>query len=339
VAERERPTVLLVDPIDEQAERLLGDHAVVRHAADRSPDGLRRAIAGADAAIVRTTRIDAGVIAAAPRLRVIAKHGTGVDSIDVAAASGRGVVVTYGAGVNATAVAEFALCAILLALKPILAASAWLRDGPVEAPMVVAAQRAGHVGRDVAEQTVGVVGWGDIGRKVGAFAAGLGARVLVFDPLVSSVGDEAELVDDLHTFLARCDVVSVHVPLADGTRHLLSTAEFAAMPDAAALVNTARGGVVDEAALAQALASGRLRLAFVDVFETEPPPVGHPLLGQERAICTPHIAGSTVGSLRAMGMDAAESVLAVLAGRRPPRRANPRVWRGNGHRPIDVRPK
>jgi D-3-phosphoglycerate dehydrogenase len=324
-----RPRVLLVDPIDPRAVARLSRGVDVFELQPRTTPALLEALAEVDGAIVRTTPLPRAVLAGAPLLRVVAKHGVGVDAIDLAYATERGIVVCHAPGANAPAVAEFVLTSILLLLKPVLAGRAWLRAGPpVEGALVVAAQRAGLVGRELAGVTVGVVGWGDIGRRVGGAVRALGGRVVAYDPLLT--GDIAkpggpDIAASLDALLERADVVTLHVPLMPETRGLIGARELALMPPGAALVNAARGGVVDEAALADAIRGGHLSGAAVDVFVDEPPGVDHPLLRLDGVVCTPHVAGSTGEALERMAQAAVDAVLAVLDGDVPVAVANPEV--------------
>ena len=324
-----RPRVVLADEIEaSQAARLARATEVVRPR-DASPAALREAIADAEGVLVRTTPLSRELLEHARRLRVIAKHGVGVDAIAVDYASERGIVVANVPGANGAAVAEYALTAILLMLKPLRQGAEWLLQGSAaETSMVVAANAGGLVGREVAGSTVGLLGWGAVGSRVGAGLRALGARVLVHDPGIAPAairGADAEPVDTLAGLLSEAEVLSLHVPLTPATRRMIGAAELAAMPRRAALVNTARGGIVDETALAEAIRSGHLCGAALDVFEEEPPPPDHPLLSMPEVICTPHLAGSTADALRRMAAGAVDAILAVLAGEVPAAVVNPVV--------------
>lgn len=324
-----RHRVLLVDDIDPDATARLAQAVEVVRPRDPSAAALREAIVTADGVLVRTTPLPRAVLERAGRLRVIAKHGAGVDAIDVGYASERGIVVANVPGANAPAVAEFALAAILLLLKPLRAGGEWLRESPEPAAnMVVAAAAAGLVGHEVGTGTVCLLGWGEIGRRVGVGLRALGTRVLVHDPVVAAEeirATGAEPVGSLAELLPEAQVLSLHVPLIPSTRAIIGAAELAAMPRGAVLVNTARGGIVDEIALAEAVRTGRLAGAAIDVFAQEPPPPDHPLLRMREVVCTPHIAGATVDSLRRMAEGSVDAVLAALDGRVPAAVVNPVV--------------
>jgi phosphoglycerate dehydrogenase-like enzyme len=322
-----RRRVLLVDDIEPGATARLARAVEVVRPGEASEDAVAAAIVDADGVIVRTTPLPRAVLERARSLRVIAKHGVGVDAIDVDYASERGIVVANVPGANAPAVAEFTLAAILLLLKPLRAGAEWLREGRgAEGNMVVAAGAGGLIGREAGTSTVALLGFGEIGRRVAAGLLALGTRVVVHDPVVAAAeirAAGAEPVDSLAELLAEAQVLSLHVPLNDATRGLIGAAELTAMPAGASLVNTARGGIVDESALAAAIRDGHLAGAAVDVFASEPPPPDHPLLSLPQVICTPHIAGVTVDSLRRMADGAVDAALAVLEGRAPASVVNP----------------
>ncbi len=258
-----------------------------------------------DAILSRQGPVTAAVMDAAPGLRIIARHGVGVDDVDIAEAQRRGIVVTRAPGSNTQAVAEHTL-ALLLALT---------KDLPLLSAQVAAGawRGAGTKVRDVAGLRLGLVGCGAIGQAVARLAAAFGISVAAYDPAESDSPDVARL-PTLQALLARSDVLSLHLPLLPATRHLIGTAELAALPPGAIVLNTARGGLIDEAALHDAIKAGHLAGAGLDVFEDEPPPKDHPLRRHPRVICTPHVAGVTDGSLVNMGVMAAECIVAVLRG-------------------------
>jgi len=282
----------------------------------RTPAEVAALAADAVAAIVSTDPFDAAVFAAARDLRVVARVGVGTDSIDLAAAPGGVVDSTPPPGENRETAADHAVALILAAVRRIVEHDASVRRGEW--------RRGGDLTPwDVHRATVGLVGFGAIGRAVARRLAGFGARLLVADPAVDGAED-AELVP-LDELLARADVVSLHLPLVDGTRGLIGRNELAGMRPEAILVNTARGGLVDETALADALRSGRLRAAALDVFAEEPPldPV---LAALPNVVLTPHIGGLSERSIVEMTARATESVLRVLAGDPDPETvANPEV--------------
>lgn len=290
----------------------------------RTPRELTTLLDGAAAAIVSTDPFDRGVLDAARDLRVVARVGVGTDSVDLAAASREGVVVTVTPGANSETAADHTLALILGALRRLVEHDASVRRGEW--------RRGGDLtGWDLHGSIVGLVGYGEIGRAVARRLRGFDVRVLVADPALapaaagSGAGLDGEPVP-LETLLGRADVVSLHLPLTSATRGLIGAAALAAMRPQAILVNTSRGGVVDEPALVDALRASRLRGAALDVFADEPT-VPAALLELPGVLLTPHVGGLSVRSIERMTEQATDSVLAVLTGRAldPRRVANPAV--------------
>lgn len=264
-------------------------------------------ITGADALIAGMDPVTAEVMDAAPRLKVIAKHGVGTDTIDVAAARERGIPVVFAPGSNSRAVAEFTFGLVLDAARRISASHTAVTEGAW--PKLF--------GPELHGRTIGVVGFGRIGRLVAGYARAFGMHVLAHDPYVP---DDAVTAADaepaaLDALLARADVVTLHLPPAG--QPLLDAARLAAMKPGAILVNAARGGLIDDTALAAALHSGHLAAAALDAFAVEPLPDGHVLRAAPRLTLTSHMAACTPEANRAMGLMVAEDVLRVLAGEPP----------------------
>lgn len=249
--------------------------------------------------------------AAAPALRVIARHGAGVDGIDLAAAEARGLTVTRAAGANARSVAEHAMALMLAMLKDLPSIAAGMREGLWE--------KTSRMTRDVEGVALGIVGYGAIGSKVARLADAFGMRVAAYDPLLPAgpLPGPGERVADLHALLARSEVLSLHCPLDATTRGMIGAAELATLPQGAILVHTARGGIVDETALMAALESGHLAWAGLDVFAKEPLDTESPLRGHPRVLPTPHLAANTPRGAVGMSTGAAECIVAVLADRLP----------------------
>lgn len=248
-------------------------------------------LAGASALIVRNrTQVDEGLLAAAPKLRAVGRLGVGLDNIDVAACRGRGVEVIPATGANALAVAEYVVATVMVLLRGAYLSSAAVARG--QWPRTRLSE-----GRETAGKILGLVGFGGIGQLTARLARSLGMRVMAYDPLLAH--DAAAWAEtgverrDLPALLAEADAVSLHVPLTEETRGLMDAQRIARMKPQAVLVNTARGGIVDEAALAAALTDGRLAGAALDVFEHEPLPAGSPLATAPNLILTPHIGGVT----------------------------------------------
>jgi (S)-sulfolactate dehydrogenase len=306
------PNIVITEFMDESAiDTLRGTFAV--HCDARlceRRDELLAALGAADALIVRNrTQVDAALLARAPRLRVVGRLGVGLDNIDVAACRARGVDVIPATGANALAVAEYVICSVMLLLRGAylataeVAAGSWPRGRLSE-------------GRETAGKTLGIIGFGGIGRLVARLAQGLGMRVIATDPLLpptAPVWNETGVAcRDLDTLLTEADAVTLHVPLLPETHHLIDARRIALLRGGAVLVNTARGGVVDEAALAAALRDGRLAGAALDVFEHEPLAAGSVLAGVPNLVLTPHIAGVTEESNRRVSSLIAAKVREVL---------------------------
>jgi D-3-phosphoglycerate dehydrogenase len=264
-----------------------------------------------DALVVRSaTKVSAEVIEAGERLRAIGRAGTGVDNIDVDAATRRGIIVVNAPAANSVAAAELALGLLFALARHLPQAQASLQAGKWE--------RTRFMGWEVRGKTLGLMGFGRIGAEVARRARGLEMEVLAYDPVISAsraaqLGVQAVSLDEL---LARSDIVSLHMPLLDSTRNLIGAARFAQMKPGAYLINAARGGLVDEEALLQALNSGRLAGAALDVFSSEPPAQGE-LLRHPKIVVTPHLGASTEEAQTLAGVDVAEGVLAALAGGTP----------------------
>ncbi|MGC5617392.1 phosphoglycerate dehydrogenase [Georgenia sp. Z1491] len=274
---------------------------------DRTDDAhLTSALAQADALIAGTDPYGADLIAAAPSLGVIARTGAGYDNIDLAAAGERGIVVCCTPGANSRSVAELAIGLVLACARNIVSSAAQVRDGRwVQAS-----------GRQLSGSTLGIVGFGGIGQEVASLARAFGMRVLVHDPVV----DESRAAElgveprDLAELLAESDFVTLHLGLSPATRHLIDADALALMRPDAYLINTARGGIVDERALAGALERGELAGAALDVLETEPMAPDDPLRGAPNLVVVPHVAGATTQARRRSGEMAAAQVIAHLDG-------------------------
>lgn len=248
-------------------------------------------LGSARALIVRNrTCVDAGLLARAPRLVCVGRLGVGLDNIDLGACAARSVSVHPAAGANVIAVAEYVIATTLMMLRGAYRATDRVLAG--EWP------RTALIGREASGKTLGIVGFGAIGRAVAPRAAALGVSVAAFDPMLP-VADPVwqtfgvRRFDDLCAMLGACDVVTLHIPLTDATRHLMGEAEIASMKPGACIVNTARGGVLDETAMGRALVSGELGAAALDVFEDEPLPAHSRLEELPNLYLTPHIAGLT----------------------------------------------
>jgi (S)-sulfolactate dehydrogenase len=263
---------------------------------------------GARAIVVRNrTRVDGALLAVWPDLRAVGRLGVGLDNIDTEACAARGIAVMPATGGNTVAVAEYVIAAVLMLRRGAYGASAEVLAG--------AWPRERLIGAEVAGAVMGLIGFGAIARAVAERARAMGMRVAAFDPFVPE-GDAAwagvERHGDVDGLLGASDAVSLHVPLTDATGGLIDAERIARMRPGAVVVNTARGGIVDEAALAAALRDGRLGGAALDVFAEEPLGPGSPLAGAPNLIATPHIAGVTRESNTRIGRITAENVARVL---------------------------
>lgn len=279
----------------------------------RSPDELLALCADADGAIVSTDPFTAEVLRNSPGLQVIARVGVGIDSIDVNAATELGVAVATTPGANESTVADHAVAMMLALLRRIPANDAEVRRGEWNRTGV-------HTPRLLTGATVGLVGYGNIGRGVAQRLAGFDVELLVADPAM--VGSESPRAVALNELLSRADIVSLHCPLMPSTRHLIDEDALRLMRPHAILVNTSRGEVVDEGALCRALRDGVIAGAALDVFEIEPPN-GSPIMHLPNVVVSPHVGGISTTSLAEMTRRATASVIDVFAGRVPDGLANP----------------
>lgn len=274
-------------------------------------EALVAAIADADALVVRNrTQVDAALVSAARQLKVVGRLGVGLDNIDTRACEARGIAVIPATGANAQAVAEYVIATAMLLLRGAYTSTALVAEGKWP-------RAALSSGREVAGKTLGIVGFGSIGRLTARMAQALAMRTIGYDALVAA-SDEAwreAAVEPctLDALLAQADVVTLHVPLVAQTRNLFDAARIGAMKRSAILINTSRGGVVDEAAVAAALRRGHLGGAALDVFATEPLPPGSALEACPNLMLTPHIAGVTAESNERVSRLIAQRVIDTLA--------------------------
>jgi D-3-phosphoglycerate dehydrogenase len=302
------PVVLIADKLAQSTVAALGDQVEVRWVDGPDREKLLAAVPEADALLVRSaTTVDAEVLAAAPKLKIVARAGVGLDNVDVEAATARGVLVVNAPTSNIHSAAEHALALLLAASRQIAAADATLREHTWK--------RSSFSGTEIFGKTVGVVGLGRIGQLVAQRIAAFGTHIVAYDPYVSSaraaqLGIELLSLDDL---LARADFISVHLPKTPETKGLIDKEALAKTKPGVIIVNAARGGLVDEAALADAITSGHVRGAGLDVFGTEPC-TDSPLFELPQVVVTPHLGASTAEAQDRAGTDVAESVRLALAG-------------------------
>lgn len=312
------PRILVADPLSANGLNMLRDHAEVTVAADAAE--LALGLPNSDALIVRSrTKVTADILAHGDHLQIVGRAGIGVDNIDVEAATDRGILVVNAPLGNVRSTAEHTIALVFALARRIPAADSAVRNGT---------WKTGYEGVQVGGKRLGVLGAGKVGGQVAALGVALGMDVVVYDPYLT---DEAWGKSGLHRvefdeLLSSSDFVTVHVPFVDETRHLIGAPQLAKMKHDSYLVNCARGGLVDAAALAEVLVSGRLAGAALDVFETEPPE-GSPLLTAPNTILTPHVAASTREAQAQVSTDIAAQILDFFAGRPVSYPINPSVLR------------
>jgi D-3-phosphoglycerate dehydrogenase len=314
-----RPVVLLAEKLAPSAVAMLGDDVEIRHVDGTDRPALLAAVADADALLVRSaTKVDAEVFAASSRLKVVARAGVGLDNVDVPAATARGVMVVNAPTSNIVSAAEHAVALLLAAARRIPAADASLRQGQWK--------RSSFTGVELDGKTVGVVGLGKIGQLVAQRLAAFGAHLIAYDPYVAparaaQLGIELVSLEDL---LRRSDAISIHLPKTPETLGLIGKDQLALTKPGVIIVNAARGGLVDEDALAEAVRSGHVGAAGIDVYITEPT-TSSPLFELPQVVVTPHLGASTEEAQDRAGTDVAKSVQLALAGEFVPDAVNVQV--------------
>jgi len=295
--------IVVADDLPASALTLLRDESwKVDARTGRAPDQLAADLSDADALVVRSaTKVTAALIAAAPKLRVIARAGTGVDNVDVPAASARGIVVMNAPGANSVSVAELAVALMLAMARHIPAADAAMKQGKWE--------KKKFLGEEIRDKTLGLAGLGRIGQEVARRAAAFGMRIIAHDPFISEqvagdLGVELVSLDDL---FARADYVSLHMPSNEKTRNIVNAERLARARKGIRILNTARGDLIDEQALADAIESGHVGGAALDVFQTEPPSDPR-LQSLPQVVATPHIAASTREGQELVGVETAAAL-------------------------------
>jgi D-3-phosphoglycerate dehydrogenase len=310
------PIVLSLTTMHEAGLAILRRSTELVMASSLEPAVLHREVVGAQALIIRTGGVvDAALLDCGKDLKVVGRHGVGYDQIDIAAASARGVQVVYTPGANTQSVSEHVF-ALLIGLS---------RHFPRMISELAAGNyhvRTSMTGRELAGKTLGIIGFGRIGRRVGEMAtAGFGMNVVYHDIVLAPPEVEARAKArriGLRELLETSEYVTLHVPLDASTRGMINRETLGMMRRDAILINTCRGPVVDEPAVAEALDSHRLWGYGADVYTVEPPPPGHPLIGRSDVILTPHSAAQTEEGLRNMAATIAEEVVGVLHGEKPP---------------------
>lgn len=322
-----KPRVLITHMLPEAALEVVRQHCDVQlDPADRhlEPAALQQAVEGKVGIICLVTdRIDAEVLAASSTLRIVANVAAGYDNIDVAAATRRGIVVTNTPGVVTESTADLAWALLFCSARRIAEGDRYIRAGQWQEWQFMF-----MLGHDVYGKTLGILGMGRIGQAVARRARGFAMRILYHNRYRLDTAVEAELAAtwvDLPTLLQQADFVSIHTPLTSATTHLLGAAELRLMRSTAYLINTARGPVVDETALVQALQEGRIAGAGLDVFEHEPQ-VSEMLRHLDNVVLVPHIGSASVATRERMAVMAAQNLVRALDNERPPNIVNPEVY-------------
>ena len=303
-----RDRILICDDLAAEAYEVFEEAGFApRTSTGLTEDELVAAVADVEAIVVRSaTKITRRVIEAAPELRVVGRAGVGVDNVDLDAATERGIVVMNAPTGNTTTTAELAIALLCALARNIPRADRLVHEGVWK--------KRGLMGTELTHKTMGVIGLGRIGRVVAQRALGLCMNVIAHDPYLSGTNSPVEGVQlvELDELVASADFISLHVPLNDSTRHILSRKRLALTKPGARIINAARGGLVDEQALLEALAAGHLRGAALDVFESEPPPPDHPLLARDDVIVTPHLGASSDEAQRQVASDIARQIADFL---------------------------
>jgi D-3-phosphoglycerate dehydrogenase len=315
---------LLIQPIHPAGVDLLRKAGIeLRQASAATMDVVAREIEPVDAAITRNAGLNKAAMQAAPRLRVLGNHGIGVDPVDVGCATEIGLPVVFTPYANVRSVAELAIAQMLAIAKRVREADKATREGRFD-------YRYSRDFRELTGKTLAIIGFGRIGRLTAQIAkAAFDMRIVVYSPSVPEKDVRAAGFDagrDLDVVLADADVVSLHQTLTPRTKGMFDRDRLFRMKKGATLVNTARGGLVDTDGLVEAVTSGYLRGAAMDVFDSEPLPVGHPFTVTDGIVLSPHIGGATEEAMERTALQTAQQVIDVLEGRRPEYLVNPDVW-------------
>ena len=329
MANNTRPRVLITRSIATKALdiiRAVADTEVWPDELPPSYDVLKKKARGVDALVTMLSdRIDAALMDAAPNLRVVSNYAVGFDNIDIVEATRRGIIVGNTPGVLTETTADLAFALLMAAARRIVEADSYTRNGlwKTWGPGIL-------LGQDIHHATLGIIGLGRIGTEVARRARGFNMKVLYYSRTRHKEAEQdlsVEFVPELDSILARSDFISLHVPLTPETRYLIGPDQFATMKPSAVLINTSRGALVDQAALYQALKTGQIFAAAIDVTDVEPIPPGDPLLTLDNIIITPHIGSASFITRQKMALMAAENLLAGLRGEVPPYCVNPEALR------------
>lgn len=311
-----KPVVLIAEELSPATLAVLGDGFEIQHCDGANRAELLSALGNANAVLVRSaTKMDAEAIAASPNLKIIARAGVGLDNVDVPAATAAGVLVVNAPTSNIVSAAELAVSLLLAVARNVVPANLALKNGQWK--------RSQFGGVELQGKTVGIIGMGKIGMLVAKRLAGFDMKFVAFDPYVKDAptgGPEIKMVS-LDEVLAESDFVTIHIPKTDETKGLINAAALAKMKPTAFVINAARGGVLDESALFDALKSGTIAGAGLDVYATEPC-TDSPLFSLDNVVATPHLGASTEEAQEKAGVAVAESVVAAFAGTEVPGAVN-----------------
>jgi len=301
--------ILIPDNLDKAGLDLLSgaSEITIQAAAKMSRDEVIAAIPNADALIIRSaTKVDRAMLDAAPKLKMVGRAGVGVDNVDLKAASDKGIPVMNAPDGNTVATAELAFALMLAMVRQIPAAQASLASGQWD--------RKSFMGSELRNKTLGVIGFGRVGRAIAKRAKAFEMTVIEYDPFVSAeaataVGVESVALDDL---LARADFITLHAVVTDENKHLINKDTIAKMKKGARIINAARGQLINAADLAEAIKSGKVAGAGIDVYENEPPEAGHPLIGLPGVIHTPHLGATTLEAQDEVAVQIAHTIMDAL---------------------------
>jgi len=311
-----KPVVLIAEELSPATIAVLGDQFEIRHCDGANRAELLPALASANAVLVRSaTKMDAEAIAAAPNLKVIARAGVGLDNVDIPAATAAGVLVVNAPTSNIVSAAELAVSLLLAVARNVVPANLALKNGQWK--------RSQFGGVELQGKTVGIIGMGKIGMLVAQRLAGFDMKFVAYDPYVKSApsgGPEIKMVS-LDELLGASDFVTIHIPKTAETKGLIDSAALAKMKPTTFVINAARGGVLDETALFDALTAGTIAGAGLDVYATEPC-TDSPLFALDNVVATPHLGASTEEAQEKAGVAVAESVVAAFAGTEVPGAVN-----------------
>jgi D-3-phosphoglycerate dehydrogenase len=311
-----KPVVLIAEELSPATIAVLGDQFEIRHCDGANRAELLPALAGANAVLVRSaTKMDAEAVAAAPNLKVIARAGVGLDNVDIPAATAAGVLVVNAPTSNIVSAAELAVSLLLAVARNVVPANLALKNGLWK--------RSQFGGVELQGKTVGIIGMGKIGMLVAQRLAGFDMNFIAYDPYVKTTpsgGPEIKMVS-LDELLTESDFVTIHIPKTAETQGLIDSAALAKMKPTAFIINAARGGVLDEVALFDALTAGTIAGAGLDVYATEPC-TDSPLFALDNVVATPHLGASTEEAQEKAGIAVAESVVAAFAGNEVPGAVN-----------------